>query len=74
MDFLYCIDFVVPTIFVVDVFSYFDQKYFSKKSFKKISLVQYLSLHEEHSNAIARTVPKNMTDERAMMAISVAPI
>ncbi len=34
----------------------------------------YLSLHEEQRSAIERTVPRKMTEERAMMAISVAPI
>src|SRR5699024_123959 len=34
----------------------------------------YLSLQDEHSKAIASTVPRKMTEERAMIAISVAPI
>lgn len=36
--------------------------------------LSYLSLQEEHKRAMASTVPRKMTEESAIMAISVAPI
>lgn len=47
---------------------------FSEHPVTKCEQGANLSLHDEHNRAMASTVPRNITDESAMMAISVAPI